>query len=147
MTALPRGLRATGTRHARWIGWQQQQRAVVMSRCHGRCEASGCANPAEEWHHCFGRRHIIAEPLASHHTMTAGLCGNHHRALTRGLLPSVDRELMAAALMRAVSRFKIPVLLTESHDSRDELCGAARAIEDALRSDDRWQALCEEAGQ
>jgi hypothetical protein len=100
VTALPRPLTGFGRGAQRWANWRARQRAAVMARCRGRCEAPGCYADAREAHHCFGRRHIIGEPLASHRTMLAGLCRECHRLVTVEPVCAVALTLQRAAIER-----------------------------------------------
>ncbi len=92
MGSLPAlGMRSVGTTTQRWAKWRHKNAITVRIRSEGRCEAEKmwpdkagrCSNDAVDWHHVFGRGHIIAEPLASHHTMTTALCREHHNAAHR----------------------------------------------------------------
>jgi hypothetical protein len=134
MGSLPSlGLRSAGTTTQRWANWRHKNAVIVRRRSLGQCEAEQsagrrCQHEAEDWHHVFGKRHIIAEPLASHHTMTAALCRECHNAAHRSehpLLPLLQR----AALDRAAHFFFLPDL-TE-----------AISVEAFLRAHGEWEAL------
>src|SRR5580704_13247978 len=99
-------IRETGASTNRWRQWRKRQAALTAMRFAGKCEGQ-CGGKAEDLHHVFGRRHIIAEPLASHHTMTAALCRTCHNAAHRGERP-LTPILQIAALGRACAWFRLP---------------------------------------
>ena len=138
MSKLPQPLRARGASTLRWESWRTKQRAQVSARARGRCEIPHCPNPAQEWHHTMGRRHIIGEPLASHHTFGAGICAEHHREVTRTPGGFVDEQLKRAAIERAERWFGV--------HTEGDLEGRARALEDALKASGEWDRLREQAG-
>jgi hypothetical protein len=114
----------------------------------------GHAVPSES-HHVFGRRNVVGEPLASHHTFLAGLCRECHHEVTVHPGSLKERLLMAEALTRAYREFDITNhregddMHTSGRKSagREDLCGEARWIEDQLRADpDRWHSLLVAAG-
>lgn len=141
MSKLPQPMRERGASTLRWQRWRDDQRKAVWARCRGVCEASGCTMAAREWAHCFGRRHIIAEPLASHKTMTCGLCVVHHHEMDRDPASDVAAELKWAAIARAVTHFDV-----EPAPGSDPK-GVATAIEDTLRASGEWDRLLEAAGR
>lgn len=142
MTALPRPVNANGRTEQRWILWRARQRAYVMVRCRGRCEAPDCLNNAREAHHCFGRRHIIGEPLASHRAMLAGLCRDCHHAVTVEPVCGLALHLQWAAVQRAAQAFTVPAALLLDEDA----AGAARYIERHLIARGEMDELREMAG-
>ncbi len=136
MSALPHPLQARGKGTIRWQQWRNRQRALVALRSQGKCEAPKCEERATDWHHVFGRGHIISEPLASHHTMTAGLCRTHHRATERKERP-LTPILQLAALQRVAAWFRLPDI---PHDQ-------VRTVEAMLRAEGEWDRLCLDAGR
>lgn len=134
-------MRERGASTLRWQRWRNQQRADVWLRCLGICEATDCTAKAVEWAHCFGRRHIIAEPLASHKTMTCGLCVDHHREMDRDPNSIVAMDMRTAAIVRAAEFFNLEPLLA------GDIIGSARAIEDDLKASIEWDRLLEAAGR
>lgn len=136
MSRLPSPLQARGKGTLRWQQWRNRQRALVALRARGQCEAPRCADKATEWHHVFGRGHIVSEPLASHHTMTTGLCGMCHKAATRGEKP-LTPILQIAALMRVCAWFRLPEIQPAE----------VRTVEAMLRAEGEWDRLCLDAGR
>jgi hypothetical protein len=64
------------------VPWQDEQRGAAITRARRWCEAPGCTKRGDAWHHLFGRRNIIGEPLASWAPFTVWLCQiPHHRAM------------------------------------------------------------------
>jgi len=137
VTALPQPLRTRGKGTIRWDQWRKRQRALVAIRARGECEAPRCKEKPTEWHHVFGRGHLIAEPLASHHTMTVGLCGNCHKATTRKERP-LTPILELAALQRVCAWLRLP----QVDDPRN-----VRTVEAILRAEGEWERLCIDAGR
>ena len=135
-------MNALGRTKQRWMFWQQRQRALVMTRCRGRCEAPGCPAEAREAHHCFGRRHIIGEPLASHRSMLAGLCRKCHRDMTVNPVCPLALTLQRTAVERAAEGFTVPAALLLDGDYDD----AARYIERHLTDRGQMDELREAAG-
>lgn len=129
-------MRQTGASTQRWAQWRKRQSALVAMRYAGKCEGHRCTQKADELHHVFGRRHIIAEPLASHHTMCAALCRDCHRATHRGEKP-ITPILQLAALGRAAAWWRLP----------DIPIDGVRTIEAMLRSEGEWERLCKDAGR
>ena len=135
-------MRERGASTLRWQRWRNDQRVAVWSRCRGVCEARGCTAKAREWAHCFGRRNIIGEPLASHKTMTCGLCVEHHHEMDRDPHSAVAVDQRTAAIERAAAHFGVALMIPAG-----DLMGAARAIEDALKESGEWDLLLEAAGR
>ena len=127
--------------------WRNEQRVKVWERCRGVCESTGCTMAAREWAHCFGRRHIIAEPLASHKTMTCGLCVAHHHEMDRDPASNLALVQKLRALVRATEFFGVGDFDVAGYVDADDANGAARAIEDALKSSGEWERLLEAAGR
>jgi hypothetical protein len=142
VTALPRPLNANGRSRQRWERWRARRRAAVMARCRGRCEAPGCRNDAREAHHCFGRRHIIGEPLASHQTMLAGLCRDCHRMVTKQSKGWVTLHLRWVAIAMAAQTFTVPAMPLFDGDAID----AAKYTERHLDDSGELDQLRDEAG-
>ena len=136
MTALPSPLRAKGKGTLRWEQWRKRQRALVAIRADGQCEAPRCKENPTDWHHIWGRGHLVSEPLASHHTMTAGLCRTHHNATTRGERP-LTPILQLASLQRVCAWFRLPQIEPS----------AVRTIEAILKADGDWEKLLLDAGR
>jgi hypothetical protein len=113
-----------------------------MSRCRGRCEAPDCKADAREAHHCFGRRHVIAEPLASHRAMLAGLCRDCHRLVNVEPVSRLAQHLQCEAIERAVYAFKVPAVWMVEGTAID----AARYIERTLEARGEMTAMREDAG-
>lgn len=126
-----------GASAGRWSQWRKRQAALVALRFAGKCEGNRCDSKADELHHVFGRRHIIAEPLASHHTMCAALCRDCHRAAHRGEKPLLPM-LQLAALGRVCAWFSLP----QVDDPQN-----VRTIEAMLRAEGEWDWLCLDAGR
>lgn len=130
------GLRSSGTTTQRWAKWRHKNAVTVRIRSGGQCEAEKlwpdtagrCPNDAADWHHVFGRRHIIAEPLASHHTMTAALCRECHNAAHRNERPLLPL-LQQAALERASHFFFLPRVEVPA------------SVESFLRANGQWETL------
>jgi hypothetical protein len=101
----------------------------------GRCEAYGCRKRSVDLHHCFGRRQTIGEPLASHHTMTAGLCRDCHRLVHREPAGFVNRLLQGTALERGAVWWNVP----------DP--SSAEVLEQALKTNGHWNDLLVDAGR
>lgn len=140
MTAVPKPVTAVRSSR-RWISWRGKQRVVAMSRALRWCEAPQCKHKASEAHHTFGRRHLVAEPLASHATLLAALCPDHHREATLEPQGELQRHLQEMALRRAQREW--PGLSFSSVS----LVGRARELERLLRRGEEWQRLCEAAGR
>ena len=138
-------MRERGASTVRWQRWRNDQRIAVWARCRGVCESTGCTMAAREWAHCFGRRHIIAEPLASHKTMTCGLCVDHHHEMDRDPNSIVALEQRMEAISRATAFFKLRDTYLAGGEGNP--VGAARAIEDALKASAEWDRLREAAGR
>lgn len=136
MSKLPTQLRARGSGTLRWQQWRNRQRALVALRNKGICENPRCPFKSTEWHHVFGRGHVVSEPLASHHTMTVGLCGDCHKATTRGEQP-LTGTLRIAALLRVCAWFKLPQV------NPDEV----RTVEAMLKAEGEWDKLLLDAGR
>jgi predicted Fe-S protein YdhL (DUF1289 family) len=134
-------LNSKGRVKARWNSYQARSRFVVMQRCRDSCE--GCPIPTDRlhWHHAFGRRNIIAEPLASHPTMTAGLCAGCHRDVHAEPDGMLARYIQKSAILRAFQEWRI-----ERNPDDHDWIGQARALETMLRDDGTWEALKIEAG-
>src|ERR1700722_12379333 len=105
MAKMPTPIRARGKQAARWTQWRNRQRALVAMRSEGRCEGYECRARSEDLHHVFGRRHIVAEPLASHHTMCAALCRSCHNLSHLEPDRFESRWLKAQALQHGCSWF------------------------------------------
>jgi hypothetical protein len=136
VTALPSPIRARGKGTIRWTQWRARQRALVALRCSGICEVSDCKEKAGDWHHVWGRGHILSEPLASHHTATVGLCRRHHNATTRGEKP-ITPYLQLLSIGRMCAWFKLPQMMPDQ----------VRTIEAIMRAEGDWEKLCTEAGR
>jgi hypothetical protein len=134
VTALPQPLKARGKTTARWAQWRKREAALVALRNGGKCEGLGCRSRAEHLHHVFGRRHIIAEPLASHHTMCVALCKDCHARVHLGEKPLLP-VLQLAALGRAEQWWKLSGI------------NEPRQLEDQLRADGSWERLKVDAGR
>ena len=134
-------LKARGISTKRWEKWRARQRDLVMEkRGNGDCEARDtfgkrCAIGADQWHHCFGRGHVVAEPLASHHTMTCGLCFGHHRHVHTKPAGLVARVLKSEALIRGAAWFALPTVQD------------VRELERVLRMTGAWEQLLADAGR
>jgi hypothetical protein len=137
MSSLPRALPRVGRVGLRWEQWRKRQRALVALRMDGKCEGYRCAERATDWHHVFGRGKLVAEPLASHHTMTVGLCRTCHNASHRRERP-LTPILELAALQRVCVWFRLP----QVDDPRE-----VRTVEAMLRAEGEWARLCLDAGR
>jgi hypothetical protein len=132
---LPTRLTQRGTSALRWQQWRNRQRALVALRNDGRCEGYECRALATDWHHVFGRRHIIAEPLASHHTMTAGLCRDCHNHMHNNPASFAAQMVHRDALDRGARWFHSPPF------------AEASLLEDWLKEGPDWLNLCTDAGR
>jgi hypothetical protein len=132
---LPVRIRPLGKGTQRWSQWRQRQRALVAQRNYGRCEGYECRALATDWHHVFGKRHIIAEPLASHHTMTAGLCRDCHNHIHNNPASFAAQIVRKDALDRGARWFHSPPF------------AEASLLEDWLRATGEWEDLCVAAGR
>lgn len=119
--------------------WRASQSAEVSRRANGRCEVCGARNVPLEWSHTFGRRNVIAEPLASTPEATLGACVDCHREATLNPAGARARTMQLASLARLEARWHI-LLPT------DDPMGSARLLEDVLKADGRFAELCREAG-
>jgi hypothetical protein len=91
---LPKRIPKTGPVKGRWLAHQNKSKLIVMKRVEakgGLCEGCG-KEPAVDWQHVFGRRHLIAEPWASSPELTMGLCRACHRSCD-GDLGGVNKTL------------------------------------------------------
>ena len=139
MTSLPRQINRVGTTKRRWNDYQAESRLAVVRRCGGKCEGCGAKGLRLKWHHAFGRRNVVAEPLASHPAMTCGLCDECHRTVHAMPEGGKNRDQRLMALRRAGELWGI------GFDNLDPV-GDARALETMLREDGTWETLREEAG-
>ncbi len=111
MGSLPAlGMRSVGTTTQRWAKWRHKNAITVRIRSEGRCG------------------HIIAEPLASHHTMTTALCREHHNAAHRS-----ERPLLPLLQRAALARASLFFFLSNVSD--------AASVETKLREDGTWDLL------
>lgn len=138
MTSLPSiRINQRGKTSQRWQQWRNRQALLVAQRAQGKCECEDpeCHDEPVDRHHVFGRRHIIAEPLASHHTMSVALSREHHNRIHHNPDSRWARMVQRAALNRAAWWF---------HLARIE---NAPALEAQLRADGSWEQLCADAGR
>ena len=146
-------LAPVGTVKRRWLAYIAKCREEIMFRCTTEDDAYRCEGCQRTFvrrprvlahHHVFGRGKLIAEPLASHPIMGAGLCrlGCHREihADPKGLL---SKRIRIAALQRAWQTFGFAPCEPIEEDA---LNGYARAIERMLRDDGTWLVLREQAG-
>lgn len=109
-------------------------RAEVMRRARAPLGIGCCEGCAEwkplEWAHVFGRRHIVAEPLASSPLMTRALCGHCHDRLD-GRTP--DPAALASAYRRDVILTAYARLGLGIPPTHLDTMGAARHLDRLVR--------------
>lgn len=141
-------------RHYRkWSTYIAKCRDEIMTRCTDEYDAYRCEGCQRTFvrrprvlahHHVYGRGKLIAEPLASHPVMGAGLCRKCHREIHADPDGLLNKRIRVAALQRAWQTFGFAPCEPLAEDS---LNGYARAIERMLKDDGGWQRLREAAGQ
>jgi hypothetical protein len=146
---------AVGKTKRRWQAYQAKSRDEIMDRADGKCEGCGLkvGRIHLAWHHVFGRRAIVAEPLASHPVFGAALCSqlwigalpaDCHREIHADIPGLLNKRIRIAALQRAWQTFGFAPCEPIEEDA---LNGYARAIERMLKDDGTWLLLREAAGR
>lgn len=152
-------LAPVGTVKRRYLAYIARCREQVMERCTTEDDAYRCEGCQRTFvrrsrvlahHHVFGRGKLIAEPLASHPIMGAGLCRlGCHREIHADIPGLLNKRIRIAALQRAWQTFGFAPVdgVVPEHLEDDALNGYARAIERMLKDDGTWLLLREAAGQ
>jgi hypothetical protein len=99
-------IKTEGPSTLRWKAWRRKQRAIAVDRSRGLCEwhNSSVCGPFD-WHHCFGRSHIISEPWASFAPLTMMICRSIHIRADQDI--EMRRILQRDATERLMKKFRI----------------------------------------
>ena len=123
-------IKPRGKRAERWAAWQRQERTACVERANGRCEAfkvdMRCTKSAQDWHHAFGRKHLIAEPFASWRVFTLMLCRDCHHWVH--LDAEITKEARHSAVERLAQFIDVPNVRTV-----DPLAMARSFVDEAAR--------------
>ena|SRR6185369_11940935 len=115
----------------RWKGWRSTQRMIVFERF-SKCQLCKVKIPTN-WHHAFGRSHIISEPWASYAPLTLALCDDDHLLVHRDSKARRAAELIAATqLIVALNAPPLevwdsldytPIEIVKNLVNTEEICG------------------------
>lgn len=101
-------IKTEGPSTLRWKTWRRKQNIIVIRRSQGKCEfhwSSMCGSL--DWHHCFGRSHIISEPWASLAPLTTMICRRIHMQADQNI--ETRRILQRMAVRRLMNEFDIEI--------------------------------------